>query len=241
MTVVLAKGNQRFSGESDDYPPDVARSSKSKKSSKDKKSYSSSRSVTAAEPYPRGTLLGGILGSVHKSLSDTTTAATKAHTDLLRGVTPGMGELHGSRSLRYSDEESESSEEYSESEEESDDDDPIRASQRKAERGITAAHRKAEADLKAAHEMAAAHRGALLITGAGRRAEKDIRREEKRAQRELRKANRLVERQARKYGGLHDTGRGESKKHKKKESDVEVPSGRFRLVNCFWDGQREVY
>lgn len=235
MTVVLAKGNQRFSGESDDYPPDVSRSSKSKKSSKEKKSHSSSRSVTATESYPRGMLLGGILNSVQKSLSDT----TKAHTDLLRGITPGMDE-RGSRSLRSSDEDSDDSEEYSESEEESEDDDPIRGFHRKAQRDITAAHRKAEADLKAAHEMGAAHRGALLTTVAGRRAEREIRRGERRAERDLRRANRLAERQARKFGGLHDTGKGESKKHKK-ESNVEVPSGRFRLVICFWDGQREGY
>jgi hypothetical protein len=36
MTIVLAKGNYRFSGETDDYPPDVTR--RTKKASKEKKS-----------------------------------------------------------------------------------------------------------------------------------------------------------------------------------------------------------
>ena len=53
ITVVLAKGNHRFSGETDDYPPDIGRHSK--KASKEKKSSHKSRStgvplVTAAIP-----------------------------------------------------------------------------------------------------------------------------------------------------------------------------------------------
>ena len=184
------------------------------------------------------------MNSVHRTLFDTTTAVTKAQTDLLCGITPGVAKQStesGSRSLRYSDEESDESEESSESEEESDDDDPIRACHRKAERDMVAAHRKAEADLKAFHNNATAHREALRTTIGGRRADRDIRRAERGARRDLRKAHRLAEREARKFGGLHDAGKKDGSKKHKKESDVEVPSGRFRLVLCYWDGQREAY
>lgn len=260
MVVILAKGNYRFSGESDDYPPDITRHTK--KASKEKKFHSSSRSVgtplvTVAEPYPKGSLLGPLLNPLHKAIHETTVGIARAPGDLLYGTRPGEKVSKSSRSLRDSDEESDS-EEYTDSEEESDDDDPIRGFERKAERDmatahrraeedlratrrgdgndpisalqkkterdVAAAHRKAEEDLKAWHRKAAADRKALRGLTEGRRAERKSRREDRRAEREARRE----ERRSRKHG-------------KVKESGGDVPTGRFRLVICYWDGQGEVY
>lgn len=191
--------------------------------------------VTAAEPYPKGSLLAPLLNPLHKAVYDTTVAVSRAPSDLLYGTRPGE-KVESSRSLRDSDDESDS-EEYTDSEEESEDGDPISAFQKKFERDTAAAHRKAEKDLKAFHKKAAADREAFRALTEGRRAEREFRREEREARREDRRARR----EARKQGFHHDAGK-ESKKHgKEKESGGDVPTGRFRLVLCYWDGQREVY
>ena len=294
MSVVLARGDRRFSGETDDYPPDITRHTK--KSSKEKKSYSSSRSVdgpstTIAEPYPRGSLIGGLLNPLHRAIHETTVAVVRAPGDLLSGVRPGeraglsdRGPNSRSRGLRDSDEESDS-EEYTDSEEESDDDDddsptrrfekkaerdmavahrraeedlraahglfrssgedsdhdPIRALQRKTERDMATAHRKAERDLEAFHNKAAADRRALLGSFGARRAERHARFEERRAERRSRRDERRSGRG--RFGqGFEEEKPKKSKKHRKdKESAEDIPTGRFRLVLCYWDGQREVF
>ena len=245
MSVVLAKGSSRFSGESDDYPPDIPRHTK--KVSKEKKSHYSSRSadaplVTIAEPYPKGSLLAPLLNPLHKAVYDTTVAVARAPGDLMYGITPGqkVDPSKSSRSLRDSDEDSDS-EEYTESEEEDEDDEPIRAHGHGALHALAAA-RKAEKE---------ALRGA-------RKAEREALRGARRAEREALRGARKAEREARKdrkserekyvqgvYYGNWDAGKEKpegSKKYKKeKESGVDVPAGRFRLVMCYWDGQREVY
>lgn len=184
MTVVLARGRERFSGESDDYPPDVA-VGRSKKSSKEKKSsHHKTRSadlplVTAAEPYPRGSLIGGLLNPIHKAIHETTRTVVTAPTDVLcgtkRGVYPTARSCHGS-----DDSDSSSS---------SDSDD------------FRSHHKRKAAD---------------------RRADRERRREERRARR--------VGRNGGKHGKVAETTLA-----------VEVPSGKFRLVLCYWDGQQEVY
>lgn len=185
MTVILAKGTSRFSGESDDYPPDVfahKKSSKNKKDKKDKKSHNKTRSadvplVTAAEPYPRGSLIGGLLNPLHKAIHDTTMTIAMAPHEALYGArqTPG-------RVKRHSDSDSDSSSSDSDS----------------------------DSDCRSKHKRGVA----------GRRADREYRREERRARREVRR---------------------EGKHGKVKESIVEVPSGMFRLVICYWDGQREIF
>ena len=226
MSVVLARGSSRFSGETDDYPPDITRHTK--KTRKEKKSYSSSRSIdgpTIAEPYPKGSLLAPLLNPLHKAIYDTTVAVSRAPGDLLSGITPGerADRNSKSRTLRESDEDSDS-EEYTESEEESEDEDPVRARQKRFERDVAASHRKAEKDLKAFHKKVASDREAFRALAEGRRAERESRREERRDERRSRREER----------------RG--KKHRKeKESAGEVDTGRFRLVICYWDGQREVF
>jgi len=245
MSVVLARGSQRFSGETDDYPPDISR--RTKKASKEKKkTHSSSRSVdrplvTVAEPYPRGSLLAPLLNPLHKALYDTTVAVARAPGDLIYGIKPGekvdlskSSPKSSSRSLRESDEESES-EDYTESEEESDED-PARSWERKVEKDVSAAHRKAEGDLKAFHKKAAADRETLHSLMQGRRAERKSRFEERKRERE-----KFVQGF---YYGNHDAGKEEKpKKHRKhkKESTGDIPTGKFRLVICYWDGQREEF
>lgn len=198
--------------------------------------------VTAAEPYPRGSLIGSLLNPLHKAVHDTAVAVSRAPGDLLLGGGPGQRVEPRSRSLRHSDEESDS-DEYTDSEEESDND-PIRTWQRKAERDMIVAHRRAEADLKTFHNRAAADRVACRALGEGRRAERDTRREERWAEREARIEQRRAGRDARRrerFGyDSHDTGKDKHKKHSR-ESDGDVPTGRFRLVICYWDGQREVF
>lgn len=117
MSVVLAKGNDRFSGETDDYPPDVGR--RSKKASKEKKKKGSryqTRSTgapSAAEPYSRGSLLGELLNPIHKVIYDVSMAPQQ----LLLGTQPRG--LQNSRSRRDSD--SDDSDSSSSSSSESDD------------------------------------------------------------------------------------------------------------------------
>ena len=248
MSVVLARGSQRFSGETDDYPPDVTRRTKRTSKEKKKKAHGSSRSVdrplvTAAEPYPRGSLLAPLLNPIHKALYDTTVAVTRAPGDLIYGITPGQGVDRSrsspkskSRSLRDSEEESDS-EEYTDSEEESDDDSrsPF---EKKAEKDVAAAHRKAEGDLKAFHKKAAADREAFHSLLQGRRAERKDRFEERKRERE--------EYIRRTFYGEYGAGKEEKpKKHRKhrkeREGSGDIPTGKFRLVICYWDGQREEF
>lgn len=184
MTVILAKGTSRFSGESDDYPPDVfahKKSSKDKKDKKDRKSHNKTRStdaplVTAAEPYPRGSLIGGLLNPLHRTIHDTSMAIAMAPHEALYGVRQKPG-----HAKRHSDSDSDSSSSSSDS----------------------------DSDYRSKHKQ----------KRAGRRADREYRREERRARREARR---------------------EGKHGKVKESVIEVPSGKFRLVICYWDGQREI-
>ena len=249
MSVVLARGSQRFSGETDDYPPDVTRRTKRASKEKKKKTHCSPRSVdrplvTAAEPYPRGSLLAPLLNPLHKALYDTTVAVTRAPGDLLYGIKPGervdlsrSSPKSKSRALRESDEETDS-EDYTDSEEESEEEDPTRAWEKKVEKDISAAHRKAEDDLKAFHRKAAADRESFHSRLQGRRAERAERFEERKRERE--KYVQAV------FYGNHDAGKEEkprkTRKHRKeKEGSGEIATGKFRLVICYWDGQREEY
>lgn len=243
--MVLAKGSHRFSGETDDYPPDVTR--RTKKVFKERKSHCSSRSVdtplvTVAEPYPKGSLLAPLLNPLHKAIYDTSVAVSRAPGDLLYGITPGEkvdlskpSPKSKSRALRDSDEESDS-EEYTESEEESDND-PARAWEKKAEHDMAAIHRKTEADVKAFHKKAAADREALQALIEGRKVEKRSHREERKRERE--KYIQGV------YYGNWDAGkekpRRERRHRKRKDSAGDIATGKFRLVICYWDGQREVF
>lgn len=240
MSVVLARGSHRFSGETDDHPPDVTRRTK-----KEKKSHSSSRSVdgpTIAEPYPKGSLLAPLLNPVHKALFDTTVAVARAPGDLLYGIMPGErvglsnpSPKSKSRALRDSDEESDS-EEYTDSEEESEDDDPTTAWQKKVEKDVAASHRKAEEDLKAFHKRAAADRESFHARLEGRRSERKSRIEERKRERE-----KFVQGF---YYGNHDAGKEKpmkSKKHRKEKESADIATGKFRLVLCYWDGQRELF
>jgi hypothetical protein len=245
MSIVLARGSHRFSGETDDYPPDVTR--RTKKVFKEKKSHRSSRSidrplVTVAEPYPRGSLLAPLLNPVHKAIHETTVGILRAPGDLLYGIKPGekvslskASPKSKSRALRDSDEESDS-EEYTDSEEESDVD-PAKAWGKKAENDMAAFHRKAEGDLKAFNKRAADDRETLHALFEGRRAERKSRIEDRKRERE-----KYV--QAAFYGN-HDAGKEKpkkSRKHRKeREGSGDIATGKFRLVLCYWDGQREVF
>lgn len=255
MSVVLARGNHRFSGETDDYPPDVTR--RTKKVHKEKKSHTKSRSVdaplvTVAEPYPRGSLLAPLLNPIHKAIYDTSVAVSRAPGDLLYGIKPGervdlskSSSKSKSRALNDSDEESDS-DDYSDSEEEEDSDE-IKAVKRsvggnpvafravmqarKVERRALRDARRAERN--ALRDARKAQRGALRqagLTGRGSHIE-DIKREREKYIQGL-------------YYGNHDAGKEKSKqarKHRDEESDGDVATGRFRLVICYWDGQREVF
>jgi len=249
MSVVLAKGSQRFSGETDDYPPDVTRRTKRAPKEKKKKTHCSSRSVdrplvTVAEPYPRGSLLAPLLNPIHKALYDTTVAVTRAPGDLIYGIKPGekvglsrSSPKSKSSSLRDSEEESDS-EEYTESEEESDDDDPRSALEKKVEKDVAAANRKAEGDLKAFHKKAAADRETFHSLIQGRRAERKDRFEERKRERE--------EYIQRTFYGEYGTGKEEkprkTRKHRKeRQGSGDIPTGKFRIVVCYWDGQREEF
>ena len=248
MSVVLARGSERFSGETDDYPPDVTRRTKRASKEKKKKTHGSSRSVdrplvTVAEPYPRGSLLAPLLNPIHKALYDTTVAVTRAPGDLIYGIKPGekvdlsrSSPKSKSRSVRDSEEESDS-EEYTESEEESDED-SRNSLERKVEKDVAAAHRRAEGDLKAFHKKAAADREAFHSLIQGRRAERRDRFEERKRERE--------EYIQRTFYGNYDAGKEEKpKKHRKHRKERggsgDIPSGKFRLVICYWDGQREEF
>ena len=246
MSVVLARGSLRFSGETDGYPPDVTRRTKRASKEKKKKTHGSSRSVdrplvTVAEPYPRGSILAPLLNPIHKALYDTTVAVTRAPGDLIYGIKPGekvdrSSPKSKSRAIRESDEESDS-EEYTDSEEESDED-PARSWERKVEKDVSAAHRKAEGDLKAFHKKAAADRETLHSLMQGRRAERRERFEERKRDRE--------EYIQRTFYGNYDTGKEEKprkhRKHRKeREGSGDIPTGKFRLVICYWDGQREEF
>lgn len=96
--------------------------------------------------------------------------------------------------------------------------------------------------------------GGPLGLGGGRRAEKRARREDRRYEKALRKEDRMAERVARieerrreregfvpGFYGNPDAGKEKHKMHRKEESDGDIPSDRFRLVLCYWDGQREVF
>lgn len=194
MSVVLARGTHRFSGETDDYPPDVSghtkKSSKEKKDKKDKKSHRTRSAgvplVTAAEPYPRGSLIGDLLNPLHKAIHDTTMAVATAPTDALYGTRRGVYTTPSHKSNKHSD---------------SDDSDSSSSSSSSECDDFMSRREKMVAE---------------------RRAGRGYRMEERRVRRE--------ERKERKHG-----------KVKVKENVVEVPSGRFRLVLCYWDGQREVF
>ncbi|KAF9653738.1 hypothetical protein BDM02DRAFT_1673500 [Thelephora ganbajun] len=244
MSVILAKGSRRFSGESDDYPPDVTR--RTKKVFKEKKSHYSSRSVdgplvTAAEPYPKGSLLAPILNPFHKAIYDTTVAVARVPGDLLHGIKPGErvdlskpSQKWRSRELSDSEEESDS-ELYTNSEES--DHDPIRSLEKKTERDMAAIHRKTEHDLKAIHKKAAADREALHALIQGRKAEREFHKEERKRERE-----KFVQAL---YYGNHNAGKEKprkSRRHRKeRENAGDIATGRFRLVICYWDGQRGVF
>lgn len=198
--------------------------------------------VTIAEPYPKGSLLAPLLNPLHKAVYDTTVAVARAPGDLLYGITPGekVGLSKSSRSLRDSDEDSDS-EECTESEEEDEDDDHIGASGHGALHALAAARKAEKEALRGARK---AEREALR---GARRAEREALRGARKAEREARK-DRKAEREKYVQGvyyGNWDAGKEKpegSKKHKKeKESGVDVPTGGFRLVICYWDGQREVY
>lgn len=224
MSVVLAMGRHRFSGETDDYPPDsVIRHTK-----KEKKSHSNSRSVepplvTAAEPYPRGSLLAPILNPVHKALYDTTVAVTRAPGDLLYGIKPGE-----KVDLEESD-----SEDYSDSD--SDSDDP-RDSRR----------RGGGASGGPLHTLLGGGRGDRRFRREERRDERRERFEDRRDERRARIEERKRERERYVQGLFGNPNAGKekptkNKKHRKEESVEEIAPGRFRLVLCYWDGQREVF
>ena len=242
MTIVLARGNYRFSGETDDYPPDVTRHTK--KVSKEKKSHSSSRSVdgplvTIAEPYPKGSILAPLLNPVHKALYDTHVAISRAPGDLLYGIKPGekvdlsrSSPKSKSRGLRDSDEES-GSEDDTDSEEEGD--------------GLTAAERRAVAhDPISLHALIQARKVEREALRGARRVEREALRGARRAERESRR-DRKRERERYVQGiyyGNWDAGKEKpekSSKHRKEESVGEIATGKFRLVVCYWDGQREVF
>lgn len=182
MTVILAKGTHRFSGEADDYPPDVGGRSK-----KDKKSHKTHHTgvppVTAAEPYPHGSLLGGLLNPMHRTLNDVATARREAFNDVATarreafyGVSQQSG--HKAKYKKHSGSDSDSSSSSSSS---------------------------------GSDYYGTRHRG--------KHAGKEYRKEERKARKEARKAK--------KYGKVMG-------------SYTEIPSGRFRLVLCYWDGLREV-
>jgi len=249
MSIVLARGSQRFSGETDDYPPDVTRRTKRASKEKKKKTHCSSRSVdrplvTVAEPYPRGSLLAPLLNPLHKAIYDTTVAVARAPGDLVYGIKPGekvnlskSSPKSKSRSLRDDSDEESESEYYTDSEEESEEDeDPTRAWEKKVEKDVSAAHRKAEDDLKAFHKKAAADREAFHSLLQGRRAERASRFEERKKERE--KYVQAV------FYGNHGAGKEEKPKRRRKhrkerEGSGEIATGKFRLVICYWDGQRE--
>jgi hypothetical protein len=211
MSVVLAMGNHRFSGETDDYPPDLRRgskkASKEKKSSQYKTRSTDAPLVRAAEPYPRGSLLGGLLNPIHKTLND---VAMAPHQVLLGTQPRGVP---GQRGRGRSDpEDSDSSSSSSSSSSESDD------RRRGHGRNFGAGRGRLLED-----------RMAILGNRRGdrrgdRRARKEERREDRRARREDRKEDRKS-----KHG-----------KGKDSAATPEFPSTRFRLVVCYWDGQ-EVY
>jgi len=210
MSVVLAKGGDRYSGETDDYPPDVIRYTKG---SKEKKSHSHRKSrsvepplVTAARPYPRGSLLGDLLNPLHQAIHDTSMAVSRAPGDILTGTQSrgfsGQGQSSRGRRPSYSESDSDDSS--------SDSDYDRRGGGRRGRGG----------------------RGLGLLGSSfqDRRADRQQRIDERRADRGARRE----ERRERKHG-----------KVKKEERVVvnlgNIPSGRFRLILCFWDGQREVY
>jgi len=252
--VVLANGSHRFSGETDDYPPDVTR--RITKVPKERKSHSSSRSVdsplvTVAEPYPKGSLLAPLLNPLHKAIYDTTVAVSRAPGDLLYGITPGEkvdlskpSSKSKSRALRDSDEGSDS-EEYTESEEDSDDLEAIHAHAAVDPVGLHALIQSRRAEREALRGARRAEREALR---GARRAEKEALRGARRAERESLRGEGKRERekyvQAVYYGNF-DAGKEKPKKEKKhrkqKESVGEIATGKFRLVICYWDGQREVF
>jgi len=244
MSIVLARGSRRFSGETDDYPPDVTRT---KKVFKEKKCHTKSRSVdrplvTVAEPYPRGSLLAPLLNPLHKAIHDTTVAVVRAPGDLLYGIKPGQkvdlsksSPKSKSRALDDSDEESDS-EEYTDSEEEEDSDEIERV--RRSVGGDPVAFRAVmharKIERSALRDARRAERRAL---GQARRAGRGSRTEERKRERE--KYVQAV------FYGNHDACKQKPKKSRKhkeeKESDGDVATGRFRLVVCYWDGRREVF
>lgn len=178
MTVVLAKGSDRFSGESDDYPPDIGRHSKKEKKEKKSSHHNKTRSThlpTPTQPYPPGSLLGGLLNPVHRAVHETTMAVATAPHQLLLGTEPG-GPSPRSRA-----------------QDDSDDSDSSSSSSESDDRGSKRRERKIE---------------------------RERRRQERRARREERRGT---------HGKTNQVAVGTTFPNK------------FRLVVCYWDGQREVY
>ena len=123
ISVVLAKGDQRFSGETDDYPPDI--SHHPKKASKQKKSSHKTRSAdfplaTVAEPYPKGSIVGDLFNPLHKAIHDTTMAVATTPQQILLGSQPRSLKKPKSKVRRDSDDSDSSSSSSSSSSESGD-------------------------------------------------------------------------------------------------------------------------
>jgi len=151
--------------------------------------------VTAAEPYPRGSLIGGLLNPLHKTIHETTMAVAMAPHEALygsrqRGLS-GSSRQSRCKGKRHSDSDSDS--------------DSSSSSSSSSEAG--------------GNDLISQRRRAI----GERRGERGQRREERGQRREERKR----ERRERKHG-------------KVREGSVDIPSGRFRLILCYWDGHREV-
>ena len=208
MSVVLAKGSHRFTGEFDNYPPDI--NGHAKKTYKEKKGSHKTRSanvssVTAAEPYPKGSLVGNVLNPLHKTIHDTTMAVATAPNQILLGTQSSSRSIKKSKGKKYSGSESESDSSSSSSS-------------------------SSESDFKYGGRAAG-------------RALRESRRQEKRALREARRHQKKALREAHRAQKLalgEAYGKKEKKKHRE-ESRVDVPSDRFRLVLCYWDGHQEVF
>ena len=215
ISVVLAKGKDRFSGETDDYPPDVSRHSKKekKKKSSHPKTRSADTLVTAARPYPSGSLLGDLLNPLHEAIHTTVTAPQK----ILLGAQPRGLPRQRSRARSDSDDSDSSSSSSSES-----DDDRYKRGGRDFDRWGDRGRGNRIEEIRAQRE--------------GRLEERRDRREGRKEDRRARKEDRKEERRARK-----EAKHGKVKQYTSEAVGVEIPSTRFRLVVCYWDGQEEVY
>ena len=229
MSVVLAKGEQRFSGETDDYPPDINRkvkkASKEKKKEKKKSSHTTRSSdvplVNLAEPYPQGSILGGLLNPVHKvlydahkSVTDATLAVATAPSDLLLGTRSGVPQKPKSKA-RSDSEDSDSSSSSSSS-----DTDDRRHGRKRGDNFDRFGGRGRLDDIRARREER------LEEMREGRKERMEERREGRKERREERKEKKG------KHGGVHQSDG---------TTGVPLSGTKFRLVVCYWDGQREVY